>query len=860
MNIRLCLFVCLFFTQSKGVFSQVFQKDSLERLLKDETRDTRRVDIMNQLAYQYYDFNDSLGFQYAEKALNLSQKIGYKVGVKQSLSMVGLGYLFQASYRKAITYLMKSDAIKVDNTEYIDAYNLSVLGNCYRDLASFDSALFYFDKSYQAARGDSVAISNALKNKALVYLILYENNRALEVLDSASNYGVSQKKDIHTQLRIWSAYGQLYKNLVDYEKSQSYYDKMCEQAMGIEDHYYSIKCLLNKAELEFQKGMYPLALNYTFQALQVTKEYHYPPINVQVLTQAGEIYSELSQYALATEYFFKALKIAEQYELKYEVAELYSEIAWVNKDLGKYDLGLQYLDKSLAIRQKIGDKKGVANCYNIFGLIHLLQNKLDISIADHEKALAIRKEIAFEEGISASLFNLSLVFEKKGDLQKAYQYQKRCLEIDLKVKNDQSTGITYNEIAGVLIKMDRLKEAEEYLDQGQLLAKRTGSLLLLRNNIQMFVSLYEKQNDLKKALEFQKRYQRINDSIYSEDSAFKLAEVEALYQVQARDARIEQLSLQKKLQQEELSRKNVLLISVFATISLMSIAGYALFRNYRIKAKANQELTKLNKEIHEQKEEILAQSEELVEANQTISSINKALELKVEERTSEVRQAYKELDTFFYRSSHDFRRPITTFLGLAEVAKITVKDENAQELFGKVKETAQNLDKMLVKLQSISNFGTQQIAIKEVFTKELVDQVLDIFREEITKRGIAVSVIEKNEGAFYSYPVLIKTIIENLLENSIQFCVPVKPVIIVTIESQPEQLTIEVEDNGQGISNEYQNRIFEMYFRANERSQGNGLGLYIIKKAVEKLNGEVRFKSQVGVGSHFEVRIPHQLS
>ncbi len=110
----------------------------------------------------------------------------------------------------------------------------------------------------------------------------------------------------------------------------------------------------------------------------------------------------------------------------------------------------------------------------------------------------------------------------------------------------------------------------------------------------------------------------------------------------------------------------------------------------------NELLHNLNREIHEQKEEIEAQSEELIESNETISRVNARLEEKVEARTTELKQAYTELDTFFYRSSHDFRRPLTTFMGLAEVAKITVKDNVALELFEKINETARNLDKMLM--------------------------------------------------------------------------------------------------------------------------------------------------------------------
>jgi signal transduction histidine kinase len=69
-------------------------------------------------------------------------------------------------------------------------------------------------------------------------------------------------------------------------------------------------------------------------------------------------------------------------------------------------------------------------------------------------------------------------------------------------------------------------------------------------------------------------------------------------------------------------------------------------------------------------------------------------------------------------------------------------------------------------------------------------------------------------------------------------------------------LNLIVSDNGQGIDAAYHHRIFDMYFRANERSKGNGLGLYITKKAVEKLNGEISFESAAGHGCVFKVIVP----
>jgi len=336
----------------------------------------------------------------------------------------------------------------------------------------------------------------------------------------------------------------------------------------------------------------------------------------------------------------------------------------------------------------------------------------------------------------------------------------------------------------------------------------------------------------------------------------KLAELQALYQVEQKNKEIELLNQNKEiqnnqiqLQRSQIAQQRTIIISGSIGLALICLFG---FMTYQYTSK----MRKAHREIHDQKEELQTQSEELIEANQTIARINKDLESKIEDRTSALRQAYKELDTFFYRSSHDFRRPLTTFLGLAEVANITVKDKNALELFAKVRETASNLDKMLVKLQSISDVGAQQLVYKEVFVKEIVDSVCDGFSEELKQRNIKVSCSVELEVSFFSYPAMFKTIIENLIENAIFFSGFVQPFIKVRAYPLDGLVNLVVEDNGQGIDPQYQDRIFDMYFRGNERSKGNGLGLYIVKKAVEKLNGQITFSSDYGKGSSFLISFP----
>lgn len=861
-------------------------KDSLLLLLETNLNPQERVDVLNDLSYQYYDFKDSIAMVYAEKALAEATELNYLKGIKYAYTLVALGYASKSMHRWAIRYYKMSDGVQAPDSEGIAVYNLTLLGNTYRDQGEYDSAVHYYQLGIHNHHfSETHHLATLYKNMAEVYIRLWQNEKALKYLDSADRI-LKSSDNAYSSLGVWSSYGKVYENLLQFEKAGYFNAKMCEEARALEDYFHQIKCFVRNSQLNYRRGDFPDALRNALEALKLLESYSYPPQQVEVYIQIGSVYIELADFDNASQFLFKALSITEGLNLTYETAQIFNELAWIYKEQGNYPLALEYLDRSQSIRNNIGDQHGVASCHNIRGLIYYLQKRYQASLDEHEIAKQIRLRIKHSEGVAASIFNMSLVYVDLDNIDKAMSLIKESIAIEEKIDNIYSISLSYNHLASLLIARGKLSDAQHYLERSQELAKRTNAKLLLRNNADALSKLYEAKRDFKKALEYRKQYQVLNDSIFSEVSAVKTVEMNALYQVEKKNREIQLLNNERALQQSELKVQKsqlrfqlLIIVSVVISLFLISVVLWIVYRNAkRIKtlnrsireqseelqtqaeelSESNKVLSSLNSEVIEKNEEIQAQSEELIEANQTIAQINKGLEGKIEERTVELRQAYKELDTFFYRASHDFRRPLTTFMGLSEVAKITIKDQNALELFSKVNDTAHYLDKMLIKLQSISDVGGQELVYKEIFLKEIFDNVCDNFREDLKRRGIRTFCEIELKGTFYSYPALLRIIIENLVENSIFFCQPEDPFVRLRAYGSGDEVIIEVTDNGEGISEELKDRVFEMYFRGNERSKGNGLGLYIVKKAVEKLDGSISLTSKLHEGSCFTVRFPEK--
>lgn len=865
--------------------AQLQLADSLKRALDSEKNRATRVDLLNGIAYAYYDYDDSLAMVYAVKALELAEDADNSKGLKYAHTLVGIGYYSQGNYKEALLHFRKSDHIEVAGASPEASYNSMMMGKILFEQARDDSALYCFRKALTLATrgGTTRRLSSIYRNIAQLYLTEWNHDSAYHYLVKADEVTKDLTDSDYIEAEVNSLWGTYYEDKLDYKRSAEYFERMCALSKQGGDNYHLIKCYLNKSELSYRKGEFAESLLHGFDALKVTERYAYPPQLTDTYLQLGNTYTALSQHDLASRYLFEGLATAEKYGLPRKVASASSSIAWLYYIRKEHGLALDFINRAQAIRDTIRDVRGIGNCYNVRGLIYYNQKDYARALTEFRAAEGAWASIGHEDGVSSAIFNASLVFAEQGQLARALELQMKSIEVDLKTQNKENLAISYNNIGSLLVRMNRLGEALKYLSDAGQFARESGARLQLLYNYEIMARYYEAKENYREANGYLKRSKALADSIYSTNSSVRLAEMQALYQVEQKDREIEILSQRQalnekeiELQRAQISRQYILVASIGGGFGLSLIILFMVVRfNRRIKRAnrsiteqkeeiqaqseelmdANTLLTRLNREITEQKEEIQAQTEELAEANEAIYRTNQTLEEAVQQRTSELRQAYQELDTFFYRSSHDFRRPITTFLGLAEVAKVTIKDQNALDLFDKVKATATSLDKMLFKLQSISDLGGQQMIHKEVALKELIEEIIRTHAESLSARNIQVKLEYQLKQPLISYPALVKIIIENLVENAIEFAGVESPFVRIGVVDNHGQVVVDIEDNGQGIDIDFQSRIFDMYYRANERSKGSGLGLYIVKKAVERLGGSISFHSVRHQGSKFTVRL-----
>lgn len=248
-----------------------------------------------------------------------------------------------------------------------------------------------------------------------------------------------------------------------------------------------------------------------------------------------------------------------------------------------------------------------------------------------------------------------------------------------------------------------------------------------------------------------------------------------------------------------------------------------------------------------------------------VSAKRKQAERALRKQNEELVKINKELDSFVYSVSHNIRAPLMSVLGLVNLAKLDEgSNGNAnsafKQYFSMMESSIHRLDDTLKEILDYSRNARSNLNIEKINMRTLLEDGFERLKyiegsELIDKRIF----VEESQDHFYSDSYRLMVIFHNLISNSIKYRDPNKdsPFISIAIKTTHENAVIRFEDNGIGIPEEYLSKIFDMFFRATDRSEGAGLGLYIVRETVEKLNGSITVDSHANEGTVFDIIIPN---
>ncbi len=231
----------------------------------------------------------------------------------------------------------------------------------------------------------------------------------------------------------------------------------------------------------------------------------------------------------------------------------------------------------------------------------------------------------------------------------------------------------------------------------------------------------------------------------------------------------------------------------------------------------------------------------------------------LEASNNRLKKTNNELDRFVYSVSHDLRAPLASVLGLLEYTMSETEDEDVLQDLGMMKGSIEKLDRFILDILDYSRNARLEIKVNTVDFQHLLADIRDNLKFMHTgKSALRFDVNIQENGAFGSDERRISILLNNLVSNAMRYADPEKPdpFVEVTIVSGTGGADITVRDNGIGIPAEYHEKIFDMFFRVSEKSNGSGLGLYLVKETIDKLKGRISLQSVPGEGTTFSIFLP----
>ena len=235
----------------------------------------------------------------------------------------------------------------------------------------------------------------------------------------------------------------------------------------------------------------------------------------------------------------------------------------------------------------------------------------------------------------------------------------------------------------------------------------------------------------------------------------------------------------------------------------------------------------------------------------------KQVEEKIQRTNQELSKRNTELDNFVYSVSHDLRAPIASVLGLINLAKKDIDIHMKDMYLDMIQKSSMQQDLFIKEILDQSRNSRLEVKREEIMFQSLIEETFTQLKFATNAvQNVEKVILVNQDRPFFSDRWRLKVILNNIISNAIRYRNGRHPVIKVNVDINGNAAMVAIEDNGKGIEKDHLPNVYKMFYRATDDGAGSGLGLYIVKEAIEKLNGNINIESEVGIGTRVNLQIP----
>lgn len=553
-------------------------------------------------------------------------------------------------------------------------------------------------------------------------------------------------------------------------------------------------------------GNYDKAIGYYKNALHFAEESNDSSQIAYSYNNIGGIYRLVGNYPLTLEYVLKALKIFESMNDKEGMAFCTINIGLVYKNQQDFTKALEYLNYTLKLREVIKDKSGKALALNLIAETYVDLNKIDPALKYYYESENVYNEIKDQKGLSAVWGGIGGIFYSQNLIAKALDYRLRALNLAYKIGYIEGQITHHNNLALIYAKMHDTVKAESNLKKAMTLAERLKAAYVVLECYRYWSQYHELRNNFRSALEYNKKYVALKDSLLSQENISLVKSMESVYKAEKTEK--ENTILLKDIELKERQR-NYLIIIVLLVVTI-SLVTYSRYQSKKI---ANENLRELN----------------------TVK------------------------DTFFKIIAHDLKTPFNAIFGYTELLKKDFdklsdgeKLSCIDDISRSAKQNFQLLENLLMWAQSQS--GKLEFNPKKLDAKKIIEDSAELLFHLAKNKNVALEIECGDIREITADEHMMKTVFRNLISNGIKFSNP-NGKVVITAKKENDRIIFSVKDSGVGIDGETKQKLFTKNRVAStngtQGERGTGLGLMLCKDFIEMHGGKISVESRPGEGSEF---------
>ncbi|TDO24420.1 hybrid sensor histidine kinase/response regulator [Pedobacter duraquae] len=247
-----------------------------------------------------------------------------------------------------------------------------------------------------------------------------------------------------------------------------------------------------------------------------------------------------------------------------------------------------------------------------------------------------------------------------------------------------------------------------------------------------------------------------------------------------------------------------------------------------------------------------------LELHNSIKNAYDAYKSKIDLRNkiAELEKTNDELNRFIYSISHELRAPLVSVIGIVNLVKMEDLFESSGEYWSLIETCSNKLDYYIQKTLQYYKNNKNITEHSQVDFRKLISELIDLY--SYTDRETQFNIKIDQEVDFMGDAFRIEVILGNLISNAIKYqkTTEANKKVNIDIVVTTQHVEISINDNGMGILNEHLEKIFTQFFKS-KNHHGSGLGLFIVKEALNKINGKISVISDIAIGTTFKIKIPN---